>query len=107
MVDGFVILVDFTLKPGAVEGFLAAVGRNAAASVKDEPGCRRFDVLTPEANDDHVVLYEIYASREAFAEHLKTAHYAAFKDATEGLVLTSTVGRLDLREHAKGRAEGV
>ena len=98
---GFVILADFALKPGATAAFLEQVGRNAAASVKDEPGCRRFDVITPEDADDRVVLYEIYDSREAFEAHRGTPHFAAFQRATESLIAASTIGRFDLREHEK------
>ncbi|MDQ3558780.1 MAG: antibiotic biosynthesis monooxygenase, partial [Pseudomonadota bacterium] len=43
----FAITVDFELAEGAREEFLKLVKANAAASVRDEPGCSRFDVLTP------------------------------------------------------------
>ena len=99
--DGFVILADFTLKPGMTAGFLEEVGRNAASSVRDEPGCRRFDVITPEDAQDRVVLYEIYDDREAFEAHRGTAHFAAFQRATESLIASRSVGRFDLRENTK------
>lgn len=100
--DGFVILARFQLVPGARDAFLAAVGRNAAASVADEPGCRRFDVLTPESGDaDEVVLYEIYTDAAAFDAHLRTPHFAAFRAATADLVRTSAVERFRLDEHAR------
>ena len=100
--DGFVILARFRVVPGARDAFLAAVGRNAAASVADEPGCRRFDVLTPDSGDaDEVVLYEIYADAAAFDAHLRTPHYAAFRADTAALVRTGAVERFRLDEHAK------
>lgn len=104
--DGFVILARFRVVPGARDAFLAAVGHNAAASVADEPGCRRFDVLTqdagPDSGDpDEVVLYEIYADAAAFDAHLRTPHFAAFRAATADLVRTSAVERFRLDEHAR------
>ena len=55
-----VILVDFTLAPETRAEFHRLVLENAAASLRDEPGCRRFDVLVPEGDSgDRVVLYEI------------------------------------------------
>ena len=61
--SGFVIIVDFKLKPGARATFRKLIDANAATSVRDEPGCRRFDVLEPEGEDDRIVLYEIYDHR--------------------------------------------
>jgi autoinducer 2-degrading protein len=90
-----VILVDFTLAPETRAEFHRLVLENAAASLRDEPGCRRFDVLVPEGDSgDRVVLYEIYDDEEAFAAHVRTDHYARFAEATEALVRTKTVTRL-------------
>lgn len=100
-VDGLVILVRFRVEAGQMAAFLDHLARNAAASVADEPGCRRFDVLTAEAGGDEVVLYEIYDSPAAFEAHLQTPHFAAFAASTKPLVLSSSVERLHLREHAK------
>ncbi len=88
---GFVVIVDFRLKPGAVQEFHALVAANARASVRDEPGCRRFDVVVPEGVGDRVLLYEIYDDAAAFALHLKTPHFAAFDRACGALVAKKTV----------------
>ena len=90
-----VILVEFALVPGTRAEFHRLVLENAAASLRDEPGCRRFDVLVPEGDPgDRVVLYEIYDDDEAFAAHVRTDHYARFAEAAEVLVRTKTVTRL-------------
>lgn len=109
MTDGFVILAEFDLHPGAAAAFLRLVGDNAGASVRDEPGCRRFDVLVPEGDAEgaaeggapRIVLYEIYDSPACFDAHLRTAHYAAFEAATKALVSGRSVRRLGLSEHTK------
>jgi (4S)-4-hydroxy-5-phosphonooxypentane-2,3-dione isomerase len=118
-VDGFVILARFRIAPGRHGEFLDHIGRNAAASLAREPGCRRFDVLTDVkgadvkgagANvagadarraTDEVVLYEIYDDQAAFIAHLETPHFAAFRAATESIVLSSAVERFHLREGAR------
>ena len=101
----FVILVDFQLKPGALAAFLPLVQENAAASVRDEPGCRRFDVLTPESpspgQTDQVTLYEIYDDPAAFDAHLQTPHYARFRDATDDLIDGRIVRRFWVQENAE------
>jgi (4S)-4-hydroxy-5-phosphonooxypentane-2,3-dione isomerase len=110
-VDGFVILARFRIAPGRREEFLDHIGRNAAASVAHEPGCRRFDVLTNamgtsghtgDGNEGEVVLYEIYDSSAAFAAHLETSHFAAFRAATEGIVLSSAIEHFHLQENTRG-----
>ena len=98
--DGFVVLVRFEIEPGSRPEFEALVKRNAAASVRDEPGCRRFDVLTPRDGADQVVLYEIYDDRDAFEAHKRMPHYLAFKEASKSLVRSLTLDELDLDENA-------
>ena len=69
---------------------------NAGASARDEPGCRRFDVVVPLGEADRVFLYEIYDDRAAFDAHVKTAHYAAFDEASRPYVASKTVMLGDL-----------
>ncbi len=90
-----VILVEFELHPGKEPEFRRLVLENAAASLRDEPGCRQFDVLTPEAGPgDKIVLYEIYDDAAAFDAHLATPHFAVFNEVTTPLVARKTVHRL-------------
>ena len=94
--SGFVIIVDFRLKPGTYDRFRALIVENAAASVRDEPGCRRFDVVVPEGEADRIVLYEIYDDAAAFDAHLKTPHFASFDAACAPLVAGRKVIRCRL-----------
>jgi quinol monooxygenase YgiN len=95
-VKGFVIMVDFTVKPGSMAAFRALVDANARTTCRDEAGCRRFDVLAPAGEDARVVLYEIYDDRAAFAAHLASAHYAAFNRDSAGHVAGKRVSELQL-----------
>jgi quinol monooxygenase YgiN len=72
------VLVEFRLKPGMSERFRRLINENARASVRDEPGCRQFDVVAPDGEPDSVVLYEIYDNAAAFDAHKKTPHFANF-----------------------------
>jgi quinol monooxygenase YgiN len=93
---GYVIFVDFLLKPGTRPEFRRAIDANARASCKTEPGCSRFDVVEPQDDQNRILLYEIYDDRAAFEEHLKTAHLAAFEAASNHLVTKKTVIAADL-----------
>jgi quinol monooxygenase YgiN len=97
--SNLVILVRFQVVRGRQNEFLTHVRKNATASVANEPGCRRFDVLTPGAGiGNEVVLYEVYDSSTAFEAHQQTQHFADFRDATKAMVLSSAVERFLLGE---------
>jgi quinol monooxygenase YgiN len=89
--SGYVIMVDFRLKPHCQAEFRRLIDENARTSVRAEPGCRLFDVLEPTKEKDRVVLYEIYDDRAAFELHLKTAHFASFNSASAPLVAEKIV----------------
>jgi autoinducer 2-degrading protein len=93
---GYVILVDFLLKPGSKAEFRRAIDVNAQASCATERGCSQFDVVEPRDDPDRIILYEIYDDRAAFEEHLKTPHLAAFEAASNHLVTKKTVIAGDL-----------
>ncbi|PWJ86991.1 quinol monooxygenase YgiN [Mesorhizobium loti] len=94
--SGFVVWVDFRLKRGARDSFRALVAANATASVRDEAGCRRFDVMEARGEPDRVLLYEIYDSEAAFENHCRTAHFDEFNTQSAPLVDTKVVTRCDL-----------
>jgi (4S)-4-hydroxy-5-phosphonooxypentane-2,3-dione isomerase len=93
---GYVVLVDFRLKPGARDSFRKLVDANATASVRDEAGCRRFDVTEVRGEPDRILLYEIYDSEAAFDEHCRTAHFDEFNTHNAPLVDAKLVTICDL-----------
>ena len=92
----FVIAVDFKIKPGQMATFRKLIDDNARASVRDEPGCSRFDVCANRKDTDRVLLYEIYDDQAAFDAHLKTKHFTVFNEASAPLVADKIVGEYDL-----------
>ena len=77
----FALVVELHVKPTMRERFLEAIGENSAASVRDEPGCLRFDVVQDDADPDHFFLYEIYADDAAFQAHRQAPHFAKWRQA--------------------------
>lgn len=98
----YAITVDFRLNPGCAAEFLPLIDKNAALSLRDEPGCERFDVLTVDSDADHVLLYEVYADRQAFAAHCETAHFLEFDQVTRALVRDKQVVEFALRAPWRG-----
>ena len=90
-----VILVDFQIRPEAVDGFRRLIAENAATSLAREPGCQRFDVLLPDGEaGDRIILYEIYADDAAFDAHLRSEHYRQFDAASSAMVVRKAITRL-------------
>ena len=93
---GYVVLVEFRLRPGTTERFRRLIDENARASVRDEPGCRQFDVVEPDGAPGSILLYEIYDDAAAFDAHKKTPHFASFDRDSAPLVTEKkvTLGKL-------------
>ena len=91
----FCIFVQFKVKPGMSERFLAAAMDDATCSVRDEPACHQFDVMVPEdGTADSFCFYEVYDSPEAHLEHRKTPHYARFSKVAEEVVASRSPIRM-------------
>ncbi|MBF8221479.1 putative quinol monooxygenase [Halomonas sp. 328] len=89
----FCIIVKTQLKPGQRERFLEAMLPNAAASVREEPGCHVFDVLEDQQDPNLFYLYEIYRDEAALAEHKLTPHYQASREVVNPLIEQQSVIR--------------
>ena len=86
----FSLMVQLEVRPEDRDEFLAAITTNAQASVRDEPGCHRFDVSAVEGDENRFVLYELYDDAEAFEAHKRAPHFAAWRQVADR-VLTSQV----------------
>jgi quinol monooxygenase YgiN len=87
-------VVEFDVKPEHLAKFDELIAANAQASVADEPGCRQFDVLHDQDNPNHVVLYEVYDSPDAFQEHMGRRHTQTFLAAAKPLITRQTAYKL-------------
>jgi quinol monooxygenase YgiN len=85
------LTVEFIVKTGHIDAFREAVLTQAANSLSQEPGCRRFDVGVDPGRPERFCLYEIYADGEALAAHRETAHYGRFGRTTGGWVAQKTL----------------
>ena len=70
----FAIFASIKIKPDQRENFLASVTENAKLSVRDEPGCLRFDVSCDEEDGDRYLLYEVFTDEEAWQAHMEMPH---------------------------------
>ena len=75
----FSLMVQLQVQPERREEFLAAIAANAEDSVREEPGCLRFDVSAVEDDENRFVLYELYTDAEAFEAHRAAPHFARWR----------------------------
>lgn len=68
------IVVEFTPKPGCFDAFHAHISAHAKATLAEEPGCERFDVM--KVLDDNgapdgarIMLVEVYKDMDAVTVH--------------------------------------
>jgi autoinducer 2-degrading protein len=92
----FSLMVQMEVRPERREEFLAGIAANAEASVRNEPGCLRFDVCAVEADENRFVLYELYTDAEAFAAHKAAPHFAQWRRVAEQVLVgqVNTPGEL-------------
>ena len=88
-----IVLVLVTVKPDLLEEFERALLHNARESVKNDPGCLRFDVSQTYDDPTRWVLYEAYDSPEAHAAHRQSPHFLAYDAVAGRAVVDKTVVR--------------
>ena len=103
----FSLVVQVQVRPDRREEFLAGMDANAEASVRDEPGCLRFDVSSVNDDPHRFFLYELYTDAAAFDAHKASPHFAQWREIAERVLVpgsqVNTAGRL-LSTHASGEA---
>ena len=78
----YAIFVSVKVKPEMRDRFLEAIEDDSICSVRDEPGCVRFDVLRDRDNPDQYYFYEVYRDEAALEAHRQAPHYARWAEAS-------------------------
>ncbi len=84
----FTVLGALAVRPERLDDFVEGIRANAAAALRDEPGCLRFDVHQQVADPTRFLLHEIYADEDAFrVAHRSAPHYTAWQQVAERCVV--------------------
>ena len=78
-------VIDVFVNKESIDAFKNVTIQNRDGSIR-EPGILRFDVLQDSDDASHFVLYEVYRSQEATADHKETTHYRKWKTAVETMM---------------------
>lgn len=82
----FAVVVTFQIRPEHLETFMPLMLENARTSLREEVGCRQFDVATDPETPGEVFLYETYDDKAAFQIHLASTHFTRFDRAVAEMV---------------------
>ena len=77
------IFVTIQIKPGFRDRFIEASFGDAQGSVRDEPGCFRFDILQNKSDPERFHLYEVYADEDALLAHREAPHYKKWRGTVQ------------------------
>ena len=82
----FAIFVTINIKPGCAEEFTEASLGDARGSVRDEPGCFRFDINRDPEVPTRFYLYEVYRDAAALEDHKMAPHFLKWRSTVEDML---------------------
>jgi quinol monooxygenase YgiN len=94
----YVMVARWRPREGEAEK-IETILRELATAIRQEPGNVQFTVHRGRDDTDEFLLYEVYASEEAFREHQLTKHF-------KRLVLERAIPLLSVRERRAYSIEG-
>jgi (4S)-4-hydroxy-5-phosphonooxypentane-2,3-dione isomerase len=84
----YTLFVTLDVHLDKLDDFVEAITANAAASLRDEPGCLAFDVHRDIETPTRFYLYEIYVDEDVFTiAHRGAPHYARWQEAAKVCVV--------------------
>ena len=88
-------LSEIEIAPEYLEQYVAILKKEAAASVRLEPGVISIFPMSQQDHPTQVRILEIYASRAAYESHLQTPHFQEYKTTT--LKMVKSLKLVDMR----------
>jgi quinol monooxygenase YgiN len=92
------IIATIRTVPSKRDEYLKHLKDHAERCLSTEPGTLKFDILVPKEEPDTLMLYEVYASPEAFQTHWTGPSIQQVRQDTAGLQVSLTGVRCDLIE---------
>ena len=92
------IVATIKTVPGKRDEYLKHLKAHAQRCLATEPGTLKFEILVPKEEADALMLYEVYASPEAFQAHWTGPSVRQVKQDAAGLQVSLSGVRCDLVE---------
>lgn len=94
----FAIVATIKTVPGKRDEYLKHLKAHGERCRATEPGTLMFEILVPQKEADTLMLYEVYASPEAFEAHWNGASIQQIRKDAAGLQVSLSGVRCDLVE---------
>jgi len=88
--SSLVLLVELTIDPEQMDAFLARARQHRTNVLKNEPGCKGFELLVPVEGENTVFLYEVYADQAAIDHHMQTPYMKQYLEDTGPMIVDRT-----------------
>ncbi len=79
-------LAKLVIDPAQLDHYKTILKEEIEASLKHEPGVITLYAMSEKENPNHITILEIYANKDAYQSHLKTAHFLKYKNGTKDMV---------------------
>ncbi len=100
----YVRVAEIEIDPAQLEPYKAAAREEIEQSVRIEPGVLALYAVSDKDNPARVIVFEMYADREAYKAHLETPHFKKYKIATQDMVRSlKLLETVPIALHAKAK----
>ena len=77
------LFVTMQIKPGFSDQFREASIDDSEGSIRDEPGCLRFDTLQSDSDPNRFYMYMVYADEAALEAHHNAPHFKKWRSTVQ------------------------
>ena len=81
----YLVAAHFEVEEGSFDRFVEEAEKVAHASVHEEPGCERYDVLVSPKGEPQGTLYEVYGQKSDHEAHKEMPYFVDFWTAIADL----------------------
>ncbi|MEY3631631.1 MAG: hypothetical protein RL408_1185 [Bacteroidota bacterium] len=71
-----------------LEAYKSLLKEQMNTAIKVEPGVLSYTAVADKKDATSIIIFEVYASAEAYQSHILTPHFKKYKDAVKDMVLS-------------------
>ncbi|UJW85144.1 putative quinol monooxygenase [Devosia sp. SL43] len=84
--ERMVRIAEIEVDPARLDAYKALLAEVGRASLELEPGVLMLHSVSLKDAPTHIRVFEVYASRAAYEEHIQTPHFLSYKADTADMV---------------------
>lgn len=79
-------IAKITVDPAQLTAYQAALKEGIETAVSKEPGVLAYYAVADKKEPSHITILEVYASKEAYQQHIETPHFKKYKATVQSMV---------------------